>query len=61
MILKQVLKIHFSQGSLVKNRNVWWNSDYFFRSLFVVEIKAGIPGVSNRGWGWFELKVRIQY
>ena len=50
MILKQVLKIHLSRGSLVKNRNLWWHSDYFFRSLVVVEIKPGIPRVSNRGY-----------
>ena len=50
MILKQVLKIHLFWGSLVKNRNLWWHSDYLSRSLVLVEIKRGIPGVSNRGY-----------
>ena len=61
MILKQVSKIHLSRGSLVKNRNSRWHSDYFVRSLVVVDIKPGSPGVSNTGSDSFELRVRIEY
>ena len=49
--------IHLSRGSLFKNRNLWWHSDYFFRSLVVVEINPGSPSRGFKyGFGFIRIK-----